>query len=155
MKAEIIRAAQVIRESHPWIPLCDALTYADPATVQYRSFRGDFRGGFFGTGVSRESIAFAWEYYAVNWGPIDRSTHVNLGPCATLETEDDEEIKQVYGAIVKREQRLYVGFERLSRKAGRRMRLSWPGTSHMKRGAWSYLESERLLNAVLACVGDN
>lgn len=144
---DIMQTAQTIRASHPWIPLCDAIVYADPASAFHN------RSGFFGFGVSKETIAFAWAHYASLWGPVNRRISADLGPCTTLETEDDSEVKQAYGAIVKREQRLYIGYERLSRKAkGRLGRMSWPGSSNMRKGACSYLESEGLLTAVLACV---
>lgn len=102
--------------------------------------------------MNRYTLLFAYAWYAQLWGPTRYAARlhrlgVRLGPCARLERENFD-VKEAYGRIVRREHRLYVGFERLYRRhpqiAG-----SWPGTSNMPRGdigAW--LRSRGLYDAV-------
>ena len=86
-------------------------------------------------GYSRFDILFAYAWYAMLWGPTAYGARlhrlgVKLGVCARLETED-RTVKEVYGAIVRREHASYVGFSRLARRAGKRLGLQWPGTNNM------------------------
>lgn len=109
-------------------------------------------------GYTRHDIAFAYAWYDLLWSPTryGQRLHrlgVKLGVCARLETEDSG-VKQIYGSIVRREHRLYVGFGRLKKKMGDRLSVQWPGTNNMPKGEWAWLKSEGLLDAVLAQVGD-
>lgn len=103
--------------------------------------------------MSRYTILFAYAWYALLWGPTAYSARltrlgVRLGCGARLETEDAD-VKAAYGAIVRREHRLYVGFERLARRqpdvAG-----SWPGENNMRGGVRGWLRDRGLLEAVEA-----
>lgn len=153
MNRAIVATALAIRQACPWIGMSDALTYADPSTVQGRSFRS--KSGFFGSGFSRTDIAFAWAWYAMLWAPVNRRQVARLGPCARLETED-EEVKRAYGSIVRHREGVFVAWERFARrckKAGRPCP-PWPGTRNMlPRGSESrtvrgWLESHGLEHAI-------
>ena len=112
---------------------------------------------FLGSCYTRHDVAFAYAWYSLLWAPSGYEARlsrmgVHLGVCARLETED-EGVKQVYGAIVKREHPLYVGFERLQKRAkGRLGKLSWPGTWNMRGGCRMWLRELGILEAVEAMV---
>jgi len=134
MNPEIVKLARRIRASLPHLSLSEALTYADPSTVQGKIFRrrgGD--GSFFGTGFSRSDISFASAWYATLWGPARQVRGVRLGPCARLETED-EGVKRAFGAMVNRDHAPLVAWERYARIAKRKglPRPAWPGTRNMR-----------------------
>ena len=103
-------------------------------------------------GFNRDTIAFAYAWYAMLWGPTGYEARlhrlgVRLGANARLETEESD-VKAAYGCIVRREHRLLVGYERLYR---RRPDIAppWPGTYNIPRGdigAW--LRSKGLYEAV-------
>ncbi len=89
--------------------------------------------------------------YDVLWAPTPYAARLNRlqfrsGLDARLYKLTPES-KYIYGALVKRHNRLYVGFERLARR-NPRLGLRWPGTSNMKRGPRDWLKSVGLLEAV-------
>lgn len=102
---------------------------------------------------SRYDVVFAYAWFELLWGPTRygariRRLGVRFGQLASLE---EPSVKQVYGAIVRREHRYFVGFERLRRKMGARLGLQWPGTRNMPLGderAW--LAAQGILDGVLA-----
>jgi len=103
----------------------------------------------------RFAIVDAYWMYSTLWGHEYNVRLHAIGyrpSClASLETLEPE-AKRIYGALVRRHNRLMVGFDRLARRqpalAGQ-----WPGTYNIPRGdvrAW--LASRGLLDAVLAMV---
>lgn len=103
----------------------------------------------------RTTLLFAYAWYVMHWGPTrDRRAErvvnryrVSLGMCARFETAD-QDVKEAYGRIVRKNEGLYVGYERLYRrgKVG-----PWPGTQNLPRGdARAWLRSQGLLEAVEA-----
>lgn len=108
----------------------------------------------------RFAVCEAYYWYDVLWGPTPYGARLHRigyrpGICASLEKADDE-VKVLYGRLVREHNRLYVGHERLYRRARGRCHSvrSWPGTSHMGTGgAWGYLQTQGLLDAVYAVTG--
>jgi hypothetical protein len=105
----------------------------------------------------RYDICEAYAAYAQLWAPIrniDERLHrigFRLSPCFSLEGMS-ENAKEIYGGLVRRNERLLVGFKRLYR---RRPELagSWPGTYNIPGGdVRRYLQTKGILNAVEALV---
>lgn len=110
-------------------------------------------------GTDRISFLFACAWYVILWGPTggryERLVHkarVRLGATASLETEDCT-VKEAYGAIVRREQRLYVAFGRYAKRAKKKgLDASWPGTNNMRGGVHAWAEEKGILDAMLCYV---
>lgn len=145
-----------IRSAFPHITLQEAVLYSDPTTVQGRIFQDAGKGGFFGLGVDRETLAGAFAWYYTLWAS-ERRNHVrgySLSCFARLENADSE-IKRCYGDIVRAKHSLLTGFERLARRAKKAGRPCppWPGTRNMPwcgsegRTISTWLRSEGLLGA--------
>lgn len=129
----IVGTALAIRDALPHLTLSEALNYADASTVQGQAFR--YRGGFFGLGYDRETLAYALAWYFTLWASDARNCvrGVRLGYNASLE-KTEPEIKRAYGEIVRKRNRLLTGFERYSRRCKRAGRYCppWPGTRNMQ-----------------------
>jgi hypothetical protein len=99
----------------------------------------------------RCDICEAYYTYDALWGPTPygarlRRMHFRPGILIALENLN-ENAKAIYGALVRREQRLYVGYERYYRRAPNPV--PWPGTFNMPAGnvrVWLILKG--LLKAV-------
>lgn len=135
LDSTIVGIALVIRAALPDITLRNALVYADPTTVQGRSFRYG-PGGFFGFGYDRWTLETALAWYYTLWASEQRNhvRGVQLGVCARLESATPE-VRECYGAIVRKRNALLIGFERYARRAKRARRACplWPGTWNMPR----------------------
>ena len=106
----------------------------------------------------RFAVCEAYYWYDTLWGPTPYGARLHKigyrpGICQRLENAD-EDTKAIYGRLVREHQRLYIGYERLRRKASGRTTLRpWPGTAHMGRSAWNWLYARGLIDAVYAVTG--
>lgn len=105
----------------------------------------------------RFDICEAYQMYATLWAPDpikinDRLRRIQFKPGISLRLENlTENSKQIYGQLVCRHERLYVGFERLYRRMPNCP--VWPGTSNMPGGdARRWLKQNNLLEAVESMV---
>lgn len=105
----------------------------------------------------RFDICEAYAMYATLWAPEPHKINARLRrlqfrPRVTMALENlSENSKEIYGALVKKHERLYVGFERLSRRMPECP--AWPGTANMPRGdVRTWLKSKNLLPAVESLV---
>jgi hypothetical protein len=111
--------------------------------------------------LDRFGVCEAYSHYDTLWGPTPYGVRLHRigyrpGILQCLEKADDD-VKWRYGRLVREHNRLYVGYERLRRKAnGRAAWLieSWPGTQNMKGCARDWLQKRGLLRAVEACMGE-
>lgn len=135
LDSTIVGDALAIRAARPHVTLSEALTYADPSTIQGRALRMG-AGGFFGFGYARDDLAIGLAWYFTLWADDSRNCvrGVQLGVCARLETEDLA-VRRCYGDIVRNRQALLTGFKRYARRAKRARRTcpAWPGTRNMVR----------------------
>lgn len=156
LDSAIVGIALAIRAALPHVTLSEALTYADASTVQGRAFRGGRTGTFFGLGYSKIDLAFALAWYFTLWASETRNhvRGVRLGMGARLASETSE-VRECYGAIVRKRHALLTGFERYARRAKHAGRAcpAWPGTRNMRpRGSEqatirAWLESEGIADA--------
>lgn len=135
MNPAIVSAARAIRSARPWIALSDALTYADPTTVQHRAFYSSGEG-YKGTGFDRDTLAFALAWYDRDYCPTGYGAIVHRLQVRTIDrfSDEDSEVKRAYGAIVCAHRALWTGFDRYvrrARKAGRSVPM-WPGFYNMR-----------------------
>lgn len=109
----------------------------------------------------RFSVCNAYNMYATGYnGSPEANEYFNrlsrigfspgMGACEIENYIDDdrEEVSRIYGDLVMKHNRLYVGYERYRRRNPKVW--PWPGTSNMPRGAWEWLKSQGLL-AVIDC----
>jgi hypothetical protein len=99
----------------------------------------------------RWNTAEGYYWFDVLWGPTDYGERLDRmgfrpGACAKFESADAD-VKEIYGRLVMRHHRLFVGYERYHRRNPKSP--SWPGASNMPRGMWRWLESVGALDAVL------
>lgn len=99
---------------------------------------------------NRFDICEAYALYDILWGPTEyaarlRRIQFRPSPSLTLETASDE-VKAIYGRLVREHNRLYIAYERYARR--NRNARPWPGTQNMRRGAREWLRSCGLLDAV-------
>lgn len=135
-----VGTAFAIRAALPHLTLSEALTYADPSTVQGRAFRRGGHSGFCGTGFTREAFAEGLAFYDMHWCPDEdrriaplARRMVKLSYIARLDTAE-EETKRAYGAITRSRPMpaLMVAWERFKRRVKGRIAIpSWPGTYNM------------------------
>lgn len=103
--------------------------------------------------MTKTDYLFACAWYDMLWGPskygaLVHRYRVNVGCDARFE-KADEEVKRIFGKLTLRHNRVYVGFERLRRRARDRLgKLEWPGTRHMPEGARAWVRRHRLDAAV-------
>lgn len=106
--------------------------------------------------MDRFSVCAAHYWYATLWSGgrqawqyASRLRMIGYRPSVLARLEDETpETRQGYGRIVRKHERLYVGFSRLQRRAPD-VAGQWPGTRNMPRGdirAW--LGARGLLAAV-------
>jgi hypothetical protein len=99
----------------------------------------------------RFDICEAYYMYDVLWGPTPygaRLHRMKYKPHHSLDLDTmSENAKAIYGALVRRHQRLYVGYERYYRRASNP--IPWPGIMNMPAGnARVWLILRGLLKAV-------
>jgi hypothetical protein len=108
--------------------------------------------------MDRFSVCAAYYWYATLWSGGQQAWHYanrlrrigySPGVLDRLESETPE-TRESYGRLVRRHERLYVGFSRLQRRAPA-VAGDWPGTRNMPRGdVRGWLETRGLLSAVEA-----
>jgi hypothetical protein len=81
---------------------------------------------------NRWDVCEAYALFADLWGPNEYGARLHKlkyhNPYLCLETASPE-VKQIYGRLVRKHERLYVAHCRYSRR--RFGRETWPGTAHM------------------------
>jgi hypothetical protein len=99
---------------------------------------------------NRFDICEAYALYDMLWGPTEYGVRLHriqfrMSPLRTLENAS-EEVKRIYGSLVRKHNRLYVAYERYHRRNPKSP--MWPGTQNMRGGASAWLRSIGVLEAV-------
>jgi hypothetical protein len=99
----------------------------------------------------RFEVCEGYRLYDELWGPTEygaRLYKVRYRPACNASLETAEPLaKWIYGRLVRKHERLYVGYERLHRRL--KSSPPWPGTAHMRNGARAWLAFNGYLQAVL------
>lgn len=99
---------------------------------------------------NRWNVVEAYYWYDVLWAPSEYSARLHAlrfrpGGSARLENAD-EDVKSIYGRLVMKHNRLWIGYERYRRRHPSAP--SWPGTQNMRCSAREWLQAHGLLDAV-------
>ncbi len=102
---------------------------------------------------NRWDVVSAYYWYSVLWGPTqyDKRLHMlKYKPSVFACLEDADYVtKLIYGRLVMRHQRLYIGFNRLYKR--KKVKNDWPGTYNMPgNDIERWLKGKGLLEAVLS-----
>lgn len=102
----------------------------------------------------RFDICEAYYMYDVLYNPTKYAAklrRLDFRPSPTIRLEDlSENAKEIFGALVRRHNRLYTGYTRYQKRNPAAP--SWPGTNNMRNGERAWLESIGALAAVESMV---